>query len=113
MARKFEELRRKMSPERRVRNEAAARKMLVEMTLDELRKLKEITQVELATALEMNQGALSRIEHQSDMHISTLKSIVEALGGSLTLRVDFLNGDSYAVALGAQREQPELAAAKR
>jgi hypothetical protein len=47
------------------------------------------------------------------MHISTLKSIVEALGGSLTLRVDFLNGDSYAVALGAQREQPELAAAKR
>jgi transcriptional regulator with XRE-family HTH domain len=104
MARKFEELRRKMSPERRARNEAVTRNMLVEMGIDELRKVKEITQVELARALEMNQGALSRIEHQADMHISTLKSIIEALGGKLILRADFPNGDSYSVALAGQKE---------
>ncbi len=105
MARKFAELRAKMSPERRAKNEAATRKMLAEIGLDELRRVKEITQVGLAERLEMDQGALSRIERQADMHISTLKGIVEALGGKLTLRVDFPNGDSYAIALAGQKER--------
>ncbi len=105
MARKFAELRAKMSPERRARNEAATKKMLAEIGLDELRKVKEITQVKLAEILEMDQGALSRIERQADMHVSTLKSIVEALGGKLTLRVDFPNGDSHVIALAGQKDR--------
>jgi DNA-binding Xre family transcriptional regulator len=105
MARKFEELRRKMSPERRAKNEAAARKMLMEIGLDELRKAKAVTQVELAGIMEIDQSALSRIEHQADMHVSTLKNIVEALGGKLTLRAEFPNGDSYTVALSNGKEQ--------
>jgi len=108
MARKFEELRKSMSPERRARNESATSKLLLEIGLDELRKLKEITQVELADKLEMNQGALSRIERQADMHISTLRSIVEALGGTLTLRAEFPTGEAYTVSLAAQKE-PHLA----
>ena len=75
MARKLEELRKSMSPERRARNEAATSKLLLAIGLDELRKLKEITQVELADKLEMNQGALSRIERQADMHISTMRRL--------------------------------------
>jgi len=108
MARKFSELREKMSPERQARNAAATRKMLTEIGLEELRKIKEITQVQLADALEMDQSAVSRIERQADMHISTLQKVVEALGGKLTLRVDFPDGECYQVSLAGQRE-PELA----
>jgi transcriptional regulator with XRE-family HTH domain len=110
MARKFEELRAKMSPERQARNRAATRAMLVEIGLDELRKLKEITQVDLAKEMEMDQSALSRIERQADMHISTLKAVVEALGGKLTLRVDFPDGDSYTIALARQKEKEPASA---
>ena len=102
MARKFQELRQGMSKERRAKNEEITRKMLVEIGLDELRKAKEITQVDLAAELDINQGALSRIEHQADMHISTLRSVIEALGGQLTLKADFPDGDSYAVALAGK-----------
>ena len=47
----YNELRRKMSPERRERNEAAANEMLAEMALAELRKAAGLTQTELARVL--------------------------------------------------------------
>jgi transcriptional regulator with XRE-family HTH domain len=109
MARKFSELKAKQSAERRANNEAATKKMLAGIGIDELRKLKEITQVELAETMDIDQSALSRIERQADMHVSTLKSIVEALGGKLTLSVEFPDGDQYSIILSTQRErQPEL-----
>ena len=110
MARKFAELKAKQSAERRAKNEAATRKMLAGIGLDERRKLKEVTQVQLAEMIDIDQSALSRIERQTDMHVSTLKSIVEALGGKLTLSVEFPDGDQYSITLAGQRErQPELA----
>ena len=108
MARKLEDLLKKMPPARKAKNRVVTGKMLSQMGLDELRKLKEITQVGLADKLEINQGALSRIERQADMHISTLRSIIEALGGNLTLRAEFPNGEAYTVSLAAQKE-PHLA----
>lgn len=54
--------------------------------LRELRKLAGMTQVELAKRLAIGQTALSRLEKRDDIHISTLRNYIGALGA--TLRID-------------------------
>jgi len=85
MARNFQELRDKMSPERRARVDAKAHEMMVEMLLAEVRKEAGLTQAEVAEALNIRQPSLSKLESQDDMQISTLRRIVAALGGELEL----------------------------
>jgi transcriptional regulator with XRE-family HTH domain len=60
-----------------------------EATLSELRKAFELTQVELADRLNINQEAVSRLEKRSDLLISTLQSYVKAMGGELTITAAF------------------------
>lgn len=81
-------LRERMSPERRARNEAAARQMQAEMLLAELRKHAEMTQNEVAAALGIKQPEVSRLEGEDDMQISTLARLVRALGGELEICVN-------------------------
>ncbi|MAO91289.1 MAG: XRE family transcriptional regulator [Polycyclovorans sp.] len=55
-----------------------------------LRELREITgkaQADIATALNIKQPSVSKIENQADMYLSTLRSYVEAVGGKLELMV--------------------------
>jgi DNA-binding XRE family transcriptional regulator len=63
-----------------------------EMTMRELRKARRITQVELAKTLGVKQEQISRIEKRPDLHISTLKRSIEAMGGELTLIAKFPDG---------------------
>jgi DNA-binding XRE family transcriptional regulator len=63
-----------------------------EMTMRELRKARSITQMELAKTLQVKQEQISRIERRTDLHISTLRRQVEALGGELTLMATFPKG---------------------
>jgi DNA-binding XRE family transcriptional regulator len=93
MARNFRELEAKMSPESRARAEAMAKKMMAEMLLAELRKFVGLTQEELAAALGITQPSLSKLENQDDMQISTLRRLVEALGGQLEVIVHMPRGD--------------------
>jgi predicted XRE-type DNA-binding protein len=93
MARKFEELREKMSPERRARNNARAKEELAKMPLYQLRNARQMTQTRLAEVLEMDQGNISKLEKRTDMYLSTLRSYVEAMGGSLEIRAVFPDGD--------------------
>jgi DNA-binding XRE family transcriptional regulator len=83
--RKFGELRGRMSADARARAERGAREDLAEMLLCEIRKLAGLTQEELAAELEIKQPSLSQLESQDDMQISTLRKIVEALGGELEI----------------------------
>ncbi len=48
-----------------------------------------MTQVELGAALGVVQGEVSKIEHRSDLYLSTLVEYVEALGGRLEIRAVF------------------------
>jgi transcriptional regulator with XRE-family HTH domain len=82
---KYSVLRNRMSPERRARIDRAVRKELERMLLVELRKLSGMTQVQLAKALGIKQPTLSQLESQDDMQISTLRRIIEALGGELEI----------------------------
>jgi transcriptional regulator with XRE-family HTH domain len=74
-----------MSPERRARIDAAVREDLTEMLLSEIRRLAGLTQEQLAESLDIKQPTLSKLESQDDMQISTLRRIVEALGGELEI----------------------------
>jgi predicted transcriptional regulator len=80
--RPFSELQKKMSPERRARNEAYAKHILELMALHELRKARRMSQAALAEGAQMTQSEISKIEKRSDMKISTLSDYIEGLGGS-------------------------------
>jgi hypothetical protein len=71
----------------------------VEYTLAEVRKVRDVTQVELAHRLGMNQPGVSRIEHQENVLIETLREYVEALGGRLELAAVFGEDDEERIPL--------------
>jgi hypothetical protein len=91
-ARNFNELRAKMSPERRARSEAMAREALANMSLDQLRAARELTQEHLASLLRIKQASVSKMERRADMYIGTLAKFIEAMGGQLEIRANFPDG---------------------
>ena len=56
-------------------------------TLKELRALSGKAQTEIARTLGIKQPSVSKIERQTDLYLSTLRSYVEAIGGELELIV--------------------------
>ncbi len=95
MARPFSEIaQRTMSPESIERGSRRGRELLTEMFLGELRKSSGMSQRELAAALGIKQPSLSKLEKQTDMQITTLRRIVEALGGELHLVVKLRRGST-------------------
>jgi transcriptional regulator with XRE-family HTH domain len=85
MARNFNELRQKMTPARQARVDSMARQMMVDMLLAQIRQEAGLTQNDVADALGIKQPTLSKLESQDDMQISTLRRIIQALGGELEL----------------------------
>jgi DNA-binding XRE family transcriptional regulator len=60
-----------------------------ELTLAELREARRRSQAELAKKLGVQQSAISRIERRTDMYLSTLSGIVEAMGGTIEIVARF------------------------
>jgi transcriptional regulator with XRE-family HTH domain len=87
--RKFRELLQAMPAERQRRIAKRVRETLESMPLEEIRKARQMTQVKVAEVLGVNQGEISKIEHRTDIYISTLADYVEALGGKLEIRAVF------------------------
>lgn len=92
MAKKFAELRAKMSPEARAQAEEKANAMLAEMPLNELRQARGLSQKMLAEVLHVQQPSIAKIEKRTDMYISTLRSHIEAMGGQLEVVAKFPDG---------------------
>src|SRR5438132_6786305 len=86
-------LREKMGLRRVAKAKTRARKVQAEMLLTELRKLEGVTQVELARKLGVKQPAVSQLEKQDDLQVSTLQRIVKALGGDLEITVRLPGGE--------------------
>jgi len=76
-------------PVRRARVAEVRRAMRDALALAELREGRQVTQQQLAEALDVTQSNVSRVEHQDDLYLSTLRGYVEALGGELQLRAVF------------------------
>ena len=85
MAKKWSELMAKMPVSRRRRVEKGVREDLAEMLLAEIRTMAGLSQQQLAKEIGISQATLSQMERQSDMQITTLQRIVEALGGELEI----------------------------
>ncbi len=93
MAKKFADLRKKMSPAARQKAEALTKEMLVEMPLQELRQARLFSQEQLANALGVKQASVSKLEHRTDMYVQTLRSYIEAMGGELNITARFPDGE--------------------
>ncbi|MGB7414831.1 MAG: XRE family transcriptional regulator [Thermosynechococcaceae cyanobacterium] len=78
-----------LSDERRERIQTRTDELEAEsLTLQELRKTAGLTQASLSEDLQMPQSNVSRLEKSSDMLLSTLRSYIEAVGGTLNLTVE-------------------------
>lgn len=90
MARTLKDKLSSLDAARRANVEAEAERLHTEyLTLQELRKAKELTQVQLAKTLNVQQATVAKYERQSDLLLSTLTSYIQAMGGSLKLMVEF------------------------
>lgn len=108
MAHKWREIRRSSSDEDESRIKSRVAAELEKLPLAEMRKARLMTQNRLAELLQVNQGAISKLEKRSDMYLSTLRSYVEAMGGNLEIRAVFPNGEVILEHLGdAKAEERE------
>lgn len=80
----------RLPAERRKRVEARTEELIAEeLTLRDLRKARDLTQERMAELLNIGQDSVSRLEKRSDLLLSTLRSYVSAMGGSLELVARF------------------------
>lgn len=75
--------------DRRVKIRAEVDRELAIMTLRELRAELGLTQAQIAAVAKVAQGEVSLIERRTDHYVSTLRAMVEALGGKLRISAVF------------------------
>ncbi len=73
----------KLSARRIAEIESEAEQEIIDGDLRALREIAGKTQADVAALIEKTQGELSRMERRSDHRLSTLRKLVEALGGEL------------------------------
>lgn len=83
-----------LDPARRERiQEAAHREKAVYLTLQQLRKMNDETQVGLAETMGIKQETVSKMERSPDLLLSSVYRYIEGLGGELDLIVKFPGHD--------------------
>jgi DNA-binding XRE family transcriptional regulator len=92
---------------RRLKIERRASKLIAdELTLQELRRARVLTQARMAKKLGVAQKQISQIEKRTDMHISTLRRSIEAMGGKLSLIAEFPDRKPVVIAGIALLDEP-------
>jgi DNA-binding transcriptional regulator YiaG len=109
---KYSELRTKMSPQAKELSDKLFAKHLEDMAINQLREALQLTQEQLAESLNISQVAVSRMERRSDMYVSSLRRIVEAMGGELEIHAVFPSGTVKLHRLGELHEAAAAAATK-
>ena len=97
-----------MAPERQARVKARAHALIAEeLTLRDLRKA-------IARKLKMGQDGVSRVEQRTDMHLSTLRGYIEAMGGHLNLVAEFPDRPPVSIKeIGDLEAEPEAPRRRR
>jgi predicted transcriptional regulator len=86
MYHRWQDVKRKhLSPEQITEVEKAADQDALELDLRALRKVANLTQLQMAPLIRMTQPELSRLERREDHRVSTLARYVRALGGRLKI----------------------------
>jgi predicted XRE-type DNA-binding protein len=97
MPRTWTQIKRRMTPAQRAQIEARAEQLNTLITLRDLLRARNLTQEAIAERLEVAQGNVSRTLRRNDLRVSTLRSVVEAMGGELCLVAQFPDR-AYAIA---------------
>ena len=113
MAKKFQTLLDEMTPERRARIDAKANRLMEEMALAELREARKLTQEQLAKQLNVKQPSIAKMEHRTDMYLSTLRNFIQAMGGDMEIVAVFPNGRVRITNLSDGDEKPAQPARRR
>jgi len=104
----LERIRKELNPARRkIVAARAARLIAEEMTLQELRRARKLTQVRMAKTLGIGQDGVSKLEKRADLMISTLRKTVEAMGGSLSLVAEFPDREPVVLS-GIAEDGPDI-----
>ena len=102
--RPFSELTRNWTPERRALNEANKAKFETKLVdLERLRDELGINDEELASLMDLEEPALSRLVQRHDLKLSTLRELIDTLGGELRIAATF---DGRRVAIGKLSPDP-------
>jgi len=96
---KWSEIRAKAAPETLERADA----LLASYRLRGLREARGLTQSEMADRLDVRQVSVSRMEARSDVRVSTLRSVIEAMGGRLEIRAVFPDAE-YQIEVGEEMQ---------
>lgn len=93
MSRKWSDIRRKFSPEEEAEIEARVAAELAKLPHEEVLRAHQMTRERLAEVLELDREQVSRMEHWADIYLGTLRSYIEAQGGTLELSARFAGGE--------------------
>jgi len=93
MARKFSELRKRMTAKSQDRARVKAQALFTDLMLADVRKALDLSQEELAGLMDLKQPAVSKLEKSTDMYLSTLRRYIEAMGGHLEIKARFDDGE--------------------
>jgi DNA-binding XRE family transcriptional regulator len=94
-------------PVRRARIEERKRAIDVVLSLAELRTGRGVSQRTVAGTLGVSQANVSRIEHEEDIYLSTLRKYVAALGGEIEITVIFPDEKVSLIATGEAQGVPQ------
>jgi len=108
MAKSIKRLREGLPRERQERIRQRTAELLTEMHLAEVRKALQLTQEQVAAQLDVNQAAVSKIEHARDMYVSTLRRFLSAMGAELQIVARFPDREVIITDLSG-REEPASA----
>lgn len=110
MATKLSDIMAQLPPERRAKIEARAQELILEnMTLQDMRKARKLTQESMAELLGIRQDSVSRLEKRADLLLSTLRSYVKAMGGDLKIVAEFPDRPSVIIsALGELEDEDSI-----
>jgi DNA-binding transcriptional regulator YiaG len=100
----FAALRARMSPEAQRRAADKAERLTEEMDLAELRRALLVSQEELAQTLHVGQAAVAKLERRTDMYVSTLRRVIQAMGGELEIVARFPDRSIRITSFEALRE---------
>jgi transcriptional regulator with XRE-family HTH domain len=95
-------------PERREKIAERTKQLIAEENaLRRMREARGLTQVRIAELMHIRQDSVSRLESRSDLLLSTLKSYVQAMGGSLRLIVEFPDGVAAELSSLGEPSEPD------
>jgi DNA-binding XRE family transcriptional regulator len=111
MGRSLSEVTDSLAPELRQKIESGTKDLILEVEALRLKQLRErwgISQQELAKILNVSQPAVSKLENQPDLMLSTLRQYVESLGGNLEILVTFPDRPSIRLEITETGEPPPV-----